>query len=326
MPDQESLPDNSSWRVPADQAPVRLDTFVRRYLPHLSLRQVRRAIDEHAFWINDRPGRKGEKLFPGDVLILKAAEHWLAPSPLPGGDLSVPILFEDRFVLALDKPAGMATHGFSGRETRSLANFLAAIRPSLHGVGRSRWEPGLVHRLDRDTSGVVLTAKDRRSFDDLRSQFRRREVHKRYRALVHGRTKGSGSIEYPLIHDPRDRRKMKAIEHKGGFKKRAKRWSALTRFQSLAYAQGFSFLEVEIESGVTHQIRVHLQAIGHPIVGDLLYGGKQVLSSPFTALRRHFLHAFSIKFRHPENREEMTVESPLPNELQKILSHLKMSI
>ncbi len=316
-------PPLKSWTVPANQRPVRLDTFLRRCLPHLSLREVRRAIDEHAFWINDRPGRKGEKLFPGHVLILKASEHWLAPSPLPRRDLQVPILFEDRFILAVDKPAGMATHGFSGRETRSLANFLAAIRPSLCGIGKSRWEPGLVHRLDRDTSGIVLAAKDQGSFDDLRIQFRRKQVHKRYWALVHGKTKETAIIEYPLIHDPQDRSRMKAIVQKGGFNKQARKWRALTKFQTLAYAHGFSFLEVEIETGVTHQIRVHLEAIGHPIVGDLLYGGNR--PHPFT-LRRHFLHAFSIKFRHPESCKEITVASPLPKELQKILSRLGISL
>lgn len=321
--DQESFPDRNSWPVPANQRPIRLDTFVRRCLPHLSLREVRRAIDEHAFWINDRRGRKGEKLFPGDVLTLKTSANWLAPGPSPRGDLQVPILFEDRFLLAVDKPAGMATHGFSGRETHSLANFLAAIRPSLCGIGNSRWEPGLVHRLDRDTSGIVLAAKDQLSFDNLRTQFRRREVHKKYRAVVHGKTKRSGTIEFPLTHDPRDRSRMKAIKQKGGLKTRAKQWNALTRFQTLAYAQGFSFLEVEIETGVTHQIRVHLEAIGHPILGDLLYGRSR--PDPFT-LRRHFLHAFYIKFYHPESRGETIIESPLPDDLKRILTRLKMSL
>jgi 23S rRNA pseudouridine1911/1915/1917 synthase len=322
-PDQEPFAGKGSWTVPADQRPVRLDTFVRRCLPHLSLREARRAIDEQLFRVNDRPGRKGDKLFPGDVVIFAASGHWLASGPLPGRDLHIPILFEDRFILALDKPAGMATHGFSGRETHSLANFLAAIRPSLRGIGKSRWEPGLVHRLDRDTSGIVLAAKDQGSFDDLRAQFRHKRVRKKYQALVHGETEGAGIIEYPLAHDPRDRRKMRAVTSKARYSREVKKWRALTKFQKLACAQGFSLLEVEIETGVTHQIRVHLEAIGHPVVGDLLYGGNR---PGLYGLRRHFLHAFHLNVRHPESREALTIESPLPKDLQEILARLGMSI
>ena len=129
----------SSWTAPADQHSIRLDSFVRRCLTHLSLREAQRAIREGAFWVNGRAGKKGDRLFSGDVVSLRGARHWLASSPLPWSDLHVVIRYEDESMLALDKPAAMATHGFSGRETSSLANFLAAYRSSLSGVGRSRW-------------------------------------------------------------------------------------------------------------------------------------------------------------------------------------------
>ncbi len=321
--DQGSLPRINSWTVPAGQRATRLDAFVRRCLPHLSLREAQRAIDERAFWVNDRPGRKGDRLFSGDVLTLRGFPRLLAPAPLPGWDLKVPILYEDGFVLVADKPAGMATHGFSGRETNTLANFLAAVRPSLCTVGKSRWEPGLLHRLDQDTSGIVLVAKDQGSFENLRSQFHRGLIKKRYWALVWGRTKREEVIAYPLIHDPGDRRRMRAVMEKVGKRKRARRWKALTRFRVLSYSQRFSLLEVELETGVTHQIRVHLAAIGHPLLGDPLYSKER--PDPF-GLGRHFLHAFYLGFRHPKSGENVAVESPLPAELLKILDRLGMKL
>ena len=309
-----------SWTVPSGEQPVRLDAFVRRCLPHLSLREAQRAIREGAFWINGRPGNKGDRLLGGDLLSLRGARHWLAPAPLPRPDLSVIIRYEDESVLALDKPAGMATHGFSGRETDSLANFLAQARPSLRGVGRSRWEPGLVNRLDRGTSGLVLVAKDQASFEELRSQSRRRLMKKKYWALVWGKTEKEGVIEVPLIHDPRDRKKMKTVT---GVRRRGwpRSWNATTRFRRHGCSQGFSLIEVEIESGVTHQIRAHLEAAGHPLVGDPLYSASR--PEPF-GLGRQFLHAWHLGFRHPKNGRNVAVESPLPDELKQALDRLSI--
>lgn len=308
-----------SWTVPAGERAIRLATFVRRCLPHLSLREARRAIEADAFRVNDRVGRKDDWLCAGDLLTLRGFDYLLAQTPLPVGDLEVPILYEDEFILALDKPAGMPTHGFSGREKTSLANFVAAVRPSLCGVGRSRWEPGLVHRLDRDTSGVVLAAKEQGAYENLRTQFRRGLVKKKYWALVWGRTKKEGLVVYPLAHDPRDRRKMRVLAPAPKRTDQTKKWEALTRFRTVGQGRGFSLLEVEMATGVTHQIRVHLQAIGHPLVGDILYGSNQ--ADPFR-LGRHFLHAFYLKFCHPGGGRELLVRSPLPEELGRVLKRL----
>jgi len=311
-----------SWPAPADGPSIRLDAFVRRCLPHLSLREVQRAIGEGSFWINARRGKKGARLDAGDIVSFRGPRHWLAPAPLPRADLAVIIRYEDESVLALDKPPGMATHGFSGRETASLANFLAAARPALRGVGQSRWEPGLVNRLDRGTSGLVLAAKDQDSFDDLRSQSRRGLVKKKYWALVCGKTEDRGVIDVPLMHDSRDRKKMTTLGKANKRERPPRSWSAATRFRRRAWSQGFSLLEVEIERGVTHQIRVHLQAAGHPLVGDPLYGAGR--PDPF-GLERQFLHAGSLEFRHPKGGRKMRVESPLPEDLKKVLERLKMS-
>jgi len=311
------------WVVPAGEEPIRLDAFVRRSLPHLSLREAQRAILEEAFWVNGRPGKKGDRLFAGDILSLRGARHWLASAPLPRPDLHVVIRYEDESILVLDKPAEMATHGFSGRETNSLANFLAAQRPSLSGVGRSRWEPGLVNRLDQGTSGLVLVAKDQASFDDLRLQLRRGLIRKRYWALVWGKTKGEGRIDFPLMHDPRNRKRMKAITAAERRERAVRSWNAATRFRLRGYSQGFSLLEVEIETGMTHQIRAHLEAAGHPLVGDPLYGSGR--SDPF-GLERQFLHACYLGFRHPKDGREVAVESPLPEELRQVVDRLKIKL
>jgi len=255
---------------------------------------------------------------PGDQVTFEGAEHWLLTAPVSQSQLRVPIVYEDDAVVVVAKPAGKATHGFSGRETRSLANFLVARYPSLSGVGRGRWDPGLVNRLDQGTSGLVLAARDQAAFDDLRSQLRRGLVKKKYWALVWGRTAGRGVLDLPLAHDPRDRRKMRVASAPRGRAAKAKIWPALTRFRLVGHAAEFSLLEVEIETGVTHQIRVHLQAAGHPIVGDPFYGREP---NPF-GLTRQFLHAFFLGFRHPGDGREMVVESPLPEDLREVAKRL----
>jgi len=321
MPDQGFASVTRAWTVPPGQDGIRLDDFVRRCLPHLSLRETRRAIEAGAFRVDQRLGKKGDRLCGGCVLALRGFPDLLAESPVPTRDLKVSILYEDDCLLALDKPAGVATHGFSGRETRALANYLAAIRPALVGVGGNRWEAGFVHRLDRDTSGIVLAAKDQEAFDHLRSQFRRGRVRKKYWALVWGKAGSEGVIDDPLIHDPQDRRKMKLSGREGGRKRAAKRWKARTRFQTVAYSRGFSLLRVELETGVTHQIRVHLAALGHPLVGDPLYARERPLPP---ALGRQFLHAFSLEFRHPRTGQQLIVESPLAAELREVLRGLRL--
>lgn len=312
-----------SWTVPGGDKPLRLDAFVRRCLPHLSLREAQRAIGEGSFWIYGRRGKKGDRLAPGDRLSFRGAGYWLAPSPAPRADLAVVIRYEDDSVLVLDKPAGMATHGFSGRETASLANFLAGVRPALRGVGPSRWEPGLINRLDRGTSGLVLAAKNRASFDDLRAQSRRGLITKKYWALVSGKTEKEGTVQLPLIHDPGNRKKMTTPPKSKRTERPPKSWRAATRFRRRACSQDFSLLEIEIERGVTHQIRAHLEASGHPIVGDPLYAAGR---SDSFALGRQFLHACYLAFRHPKDLRTVEVKSPLPPELMEILEKLGIKL
>ncbi|HKA34959.1 MAG TPA: RluA family pseudouridine synthase [Candidatus Binatia bacterium] len=309
-----------SWIVPDDAQGIRLDAFVRRCLPHLSAREAERAIEAGAFWPAGRRGRKGDRLSGGDEVVFRGDPHWLATTPPPEPSLGIFVRYEDDSVILVDKPAGIATHGFSGREKRSLANFLAATHPNLRGVGRSPWEPGLINRLDRGTSGLVLAAKDQLSFEDLRAQSQAGGIKKTYWALVWGVTAESGTVAVPLAHDSKDRRKMRPAA-KPDESRRTRVWPASTLFRRRLSAGGFSLLEIEIVRGVTHQIRAHLQSAGHPIVGDPLYGGRR--RDPF-GLGRQFLHARSIEFRHPADGRKVSVDSPLPGDLTRVMAELGM--
>jgi 23S rRNA pseudouridine1911/1915/1917 synthase len=315
MTDQGVLANVKTWIVPAGED-IRLDAFARRCLPHLSRREIDGAIRKGMFSVNAEPSKKGRRLYGGDVLVFHGPQNWLAANPLPDEGVNVPILYEDDAILVLDKPAGMATHGFSGRDLSTLANFLTAKRPGLIGVGRSRWQPGLVHRLDSDTSGLVLVAKNQVAFDHLARQFRLRQVHKSYLALVWGETAARGEIKLPLAHEVRDKRRMTAVT--AGMRGK-KTWQATTRYERLSTVNRLSFLEIEMETGVTHQIRVHLATIGHPIVADTLYGRAD---ADMVGLKRHFLHASKLDFAHPANGRPVQLKSDLPMELREVLKDL----
>ena len=321
MADQVEHVRVETWAVPSDAAEVRLDAFLRHCLPHLSRSALASVIDKKFFWIKDRPGKKGEKLRAGQSVTFRGPKEWLFTQPPPAKQLDVPIIYEDTSFLVVNKPAGMATHGFSGRDTQTLANFLVAHRPDLLTVGKSRWEPGLVHRLDHETSGLVLVAKTQAAFDNLRVQFRRREIKKLYWALVWGTTAAEGAIDYPIAHDGRDRRRMRVLRNAQRPRHAVKHWAALTHFRRIGQRRGLSLLEIDMATGVTHQIRVHVASIGHPIVGDLLYGA---VNSARFGLNRHFLHARVLAFRHPEDGRTIRVEAELPAELEQVLSRVKM--
>ncbi len=305
----------TSWTVLAEHAPIRLDAFVRGCLPHLSRREIGRAIREGLFSVNGGVSKKGDRLGAGDKLVFNGPEALIATNPPPNSGLDVPVVYEDSSVLVVDKPAGMPTHGFSGRDTDTLANFIASRHAELLVVGKNRWEPGIVHRLDNETSGLVLIAKTQTAFAMLRRQFRRRDVTKIYWALVWGITDPEGRIELPLAHDARDRRRMCAIAESER-EKNQRSWQAVTGYRRIGHSRRLSLLEINMITGVTHQIRVHLAAIGHPIVADALYGAQH---SNTLGLQRHFLHAYRLAFRHPEDVRTVTVETALSDELREVL-------
>ena len=312
-----------SWTVMVDDAGSRLDAFLRAQLPFLSRRELDDALRQSWFTANGRPARKGYRVAEGDVVQFSGPVAKLCTAPVPNLKLDVPIVYEDASLIALDKPAGMDCHGFSGGDQETLANFLLARWPELVGIGKNRWEAGLVHRIDRDTSGLVLAARSQAVFDEMRLQFRRRKVVKIYFALVWGSTDIEGAIAFALAHDPRDRRKMAATVAPGRNAPDQKKWPALTRYRKLAEQNGMSFLKLEMETGVTHQLRVHLATIGHPIVGDTLYGAE---ARENFGLCRHFLHAGELRFVHPVLRRPTALKAPLPGELMRVIERLTIRL
>ncbi|MGH7888877.1 MAG: RluA family pseudouridine synthase [Candidatus Binatia bacterium] len=318
MIDQAASRETTSWWVPPEFASARLDVFARHCLPHLSRRQIDKAIGEKLFSLKGRAGKKGDRLAAGDRLTFCGPAAWLAEQPPPATELDIRIVYEDAAILALDKPAGVATHGFSARDNATLANFLSARWPELLEVGKSRWEPGLVHRLDVETSGMILVAKTQAAFENLRSQFRRHEIRKTYWALVWGDADIEGVINFPLARDRSDKRKMRAVlASERGTPPRS--WRALTQYRKIGAARGMSLLEIVMATGVTHQIRVHLAAIGCAIVGDALYGADRRESF---GLSRHFLHAKGLEFRHPGDQRRIRLETGMPVELTGVLELL----
>ncbi len=310
------------WTIGDQDADCRLDAFLRARLPFLSRRELDSALREKCFSVNGHPARKGVWLARGDRVEFIGPAARLSAYPPPNPSLAVPVIYETADFLALNKPAGMDCHGFSGRDDATLANFLLALWPELSGIGASRWEPGLVHRLDRETSGLVMVAKTQAAFDELRRQFRNRTVKKRYLALVWGSAAQRGSIRFPIAHDSKDKRKMRAILSPGAQPAKKKIWRAVTDYRKIGERQGLSLLELEMETGVTHQLRVHLAAVDHPVVGDILYGSNRPMTF---GLGRHFLHASALQFLHPRSKKLLMLEAPLPAELAALLARIHLN-
>ncbi len=235
----------------------------------------------------------------------------LPPLHATAEDIPLAILYEDADLAAIDKPAGMVVHAGAGIHSGTLVNALLHRFGALSGVGGGL-RPGIVHRLDRYTSGVLLVAKNDAAHRNLAEQFSGRQIEKIYLALVHGSVKGeSGRIERPIARDPVHRMRMTARLDQGR--------AAWSEYRVARRFEGFTLLEVRIGTGRTHQIRVHLSSIGHPVAGDTLYGAPARVAD-LPPLGRYFLHAHRIRFRQPSTGEEITLVSPLAPELEAWLS------
>jgi 23S rRNA pseudouridine1911/1915/1917 synthase len=277
---------------------------LHRYLPQFSRARLQDWIKDGRVLINGAAHRASYLVRTGDVADVQPAD--LAPLRAAAEQIPLTILYEDEDLVAVDKPAGMVVHSGAGVHSGTLVNALLHRFSSLsRAAGELR--PGIVHRLDRYTSGVLLVAKNDTAHQRLAEQFASRRVEKTYLALVHGKVKlEHGRIEKPIARDPRQRVRMTAQLARGR--------AAWTEYQVLRRFADFTFLEVRIGTGRTHQIRVHLASIGHPVVGDRLYGAPAKIGGEPT-LARYFLHSHRIRFDQPSTGERITVESPLPGEL-----------
>ena len=281
---------------------VRLDTFLRGALPAMSRRLVRRLIAEGAVCVNGRPAAKGVRVAPGDRVTLPDLPATITPEP----GLALAVLHEDDALVALDKPGGMPGHALDPRQRGTAAAFLLARYPEMADVG-DPLAPGLVHRLDSGTSGLLVAARARAAHRALRAALRARAVEKRYLAWVAGDASAldGARVALPLAHDPRDRRRM--LPATAG----VRAWPAETRLAIVAAGRERSLVEATILTGVTHQVRVHLAARGHPVLGDVLYGG-----APAGLPRgRHALHAAGLTLPHPTDGRPLSLSALLPADL-----------
>jgi len=286
----------------------RLDVFLRRHLPQFSRSRIQTWIKQGRVLVDQRPAKVSAALRGGETIEVE-------PAPLPAlhavaEAIPLTILYEDEWLVAIDKPAGMVVHAGAGVHSGTVVNALLHRFGHLSAVG-GEMRPGIVHRLDRFTSGVLLAAKTDAAHQALARLFATRKIRKIYRTLVHGRMPSeSGRIEKPITRDPVNRTRMTARLASG--RTAWSEWTVLEKFPSASY------LEVLIGTGRTHQIRVHLSSIGHPVFADRLYG------APASTLDRYFLHAHQIQFQHPFTDQLLTVTSPLSPELSAFLEALRM--
>jgi 23S rRNA pseudouridine1911/1915/1917 synthase len=303
--------------VPDDSAGQRLDRFLASVLGTHSRSQIQRLIEDGRVQVAGRAGKSNLAVKPGQVVTIDVPEA--APASLEAEPLPLTIIYEDRDLVVVDKPAGMVVHPAAGHAVGTLVNALLHHITDLSGVGGEK-RPGIVHRLDRGTSGLMVVAKHDSSHDELARQFHDREVEKEYVALVWGTVHAGRRIDAPIGRDPVDRKKMSA---------RARRSrAAVTRIAGAEhFGRALTLARVAIHTGRTHQIRVHLSAIGHPVVGDSLYGGvhRRVPGDlrAVSRLDRPFLHAARLAFKHPADGRRLEFTSELPDDLRRVLDDLR---
>ena len=295
--------------VSAADARTRLDVFLARVFPDLSRAFVRKLVEAGLVTVEGRPAKASTRPTSGQRVIVQVPPpepSELAPQPMP-----LTIVYEDPDVLVIDKPPGLVVHPAPGHPADTLANALRARYPYLQIGGALR--PGIVHRLDKDTSGLLVVAKDDRAMASLVDQMKRRVVRKEYLALVHGSVQpDQGVIEAPVGRHPRDRKRMAVVS--GGREAR-------THFTVLERFERYTLVEARLETGRTHQIRVHFASLGHPLVGDPVYGAARKEWPP---LRRQFLHAHRLGFALPSSGRPVLFESPLPDDLRIALDEVRL--
>lgn len=293
---------------------ARLDVFVAHCLAPLSRSQAQRLITEDKVTINGKPARRSALVAGGDVVTVGVPPP-LPDIPLPE-NLPLSVLHDDQDLIVINKPSGLVVHPGAGHSAGTLVNALLFHVKGLSGIG-GRARPGIVHRLDRGTSGVMVVAKHDRAHQVLSKQFQDRTVRKIYTALVWGHPETGRVFDRALGRDPKDRHKISS---------RARRTrTAYTRVERTEPLDGLSLVELSIASGRTHQIRVHLSEAGYPVAGDALYGGgRRKGSAPVLArLDRPFLHASTLSFQHPSDGREVTFHAPLPSDLLAIVDTLR---
>ena len=290
--------------VAAGDSP-RLDRFLAERERGLTRSRIHSLIGEGWVTLNGRVARPAQKVRTGDRVILTIPP--VRESDLIAQDIPLQVIYQDSEIVVIDKPAGLSVHPGPGHPDGTLVNALLARCPDIQGVGGVH-RPGIVHRLDKDTSGLIVVAKTEKAHHDISAQIKGREVHKGYLALTVGvPPQDSGTVDAPIARDPRHRQRMAVVL--GGRESR-------THYRVVKELDGHALLSLALETGRTHQIRVHLAYLGYPIFGDEVYGRRS------STLPRQFLHANSLELRHPQTGEHMSFRSDLPSDLTEAMESL----
>jgi 23S rRNA pseudouridine1911/1915/1917 synthase len=308
----------------------RLDIYLAERIEDVSRSYVQKLIADGNVLVNGSIHRANYKVMPGDSVSvdIPAAE----PMQVAAEDIPLDIVYEDDQVMVINKPRGMTVHPAPGSKHGTLVNAILAHSDDLSGIGGVE-RPGVVHRLDKDTTGLLVVAKTDQAHQSLQDQIQKRTVERRYKALVWGETKFSDAVvDAPIGRHPTDRQKMSVIKDTNRYTAR----EAVTHLKVIRRYKGFTLLEARLDTGRTHQIRVHCSFIGHPVVGDPTYGGsKRAIPSSYSKLEQgelsklidglhgQALHAYCLSFDHPTSRERLSFEAPMPGEMQVLVDWLE---
>jgi 23S rRNA pseudouridine1911/1915/1917 synthase len=298
------------FTLTAENPEERLDRFLAKEHPELTRSSFQRLIQEGRVLVNGRATRPSYFPLPGDVISVRLPEE--GPLLPQAEDMPVQIVYEDDCLLVINKPAGQVVHPSPGHRGGTLVNALLAHRPDIVRADLDPQRPGIVHRLDRDTSGLLLVAAQRTAQVALQAQFKAHTVEKTYLALLHGHlAPATGAIEAALGRDPQARTRVRVVATGGRY--------ARSTYSVCEVIGGYTLVEAHPLTGRTHQLRVHLASIGHPVVGDRVYGYRR---DPQT-LPRQFLHAWKLSFTHPITGDRMTFTAELPADLAAVLASLR---
>jgi len=298
-----------------DERGLRLDVFLAQRLENLTRSQIQLLNRSGAIRIEGSQDKAGYRLRGGETIEVDLQA--LIPAPLSPEQMPLHIYYEDQDLAVIEKAAGMVVHPGSGTTGGTVVHGLLYHFQNLSDFGGGA-RPGIVHRLDKKTSGLLIIAKNNLAHARLSKDFHDRQIQKTYFALVHGKpARDTGTIELPVGRHPTLRTRMSAGNTQGR--------PAFSEYRVTEDLRAFSLLEVKIKTGRTHQIRVHLSAIGHPVVGDDVYGERSYkeFTKKFGELKRYFLHAAALRFIHPTTHATLEFHSPLPAELQKLLNRIK---
>ncbi len=312
------------FEIAEHQHKMRLDLFLADHLPSVTRAKIKRLVDENYVTIDEKPCKAGHIIKPGEVVTVYfptvKIDH-IEPEDIP-----LDIIYEDDDLMVVNKPPGLVVHPAYGNMSGTLVNALLAHCQKLSSVAGDK-RPGLVHRLDKDTSGLLVVAKDDVTHVELSRQLSQRKIEREYRAIVWGRLKtDSGTVSAPVARSPKDRTKMQ-INADGKH--------AVTHYKLLKKFHMMSLVKLNLETGRTHQIRVHMSSIGHPVFGDKTYGGRGhqlagrnhqdtvLIRELLKKYIRQMLHARTLAFVHPRQKELVRFDSPLPADMQALISDLE---